>query len=82
MHRHLASNDGTMVRLLQLLRELTTANDFEFIDAPRRVSAQRAFDRGVACILGCQNAVRDRLTVCGEHDETDLRRASAPSPRT
>lgn len=72
-HRHITFNDGTMIRLLELLREVGHAPLFACVDAPRRARAQTAFDRGVECILKCQIAVRGQPTVwCAQHDELDL----------
>jgi len=72
-HRHITFNDGSMVRLLELLREVETSPQFDFVDQARRESARRAFDRGVACILKCQISVNGKLTVwCAQHDEKDL----------
>ena len=72
-HRHITFNDGTMVRLLELLREVASSPGFDFVDAPRRASAQQAFDRGIACILKSQIRVNSKLTVwCAQHDEKDL----------
>jgi pectate lyase len=79
-HRHITFNDGTMVRLMELLREVAVAPNFEVVDPSRRASAQKAFDRGVACILQCQIAVNGKLTVwCAQHDEKDLSPRSARS---
>ncbi len=72
-HRHITFNDGSMIRLLELLREVTSAPEFAFVDAGRREAAQQASDRGVACILKCQITVSNKLTVwCAQHDEKDL----------
>jgi len=79
-HRHITFNDGTMVRLLELLREVATLPTFGFVDQPRRVSSQKAFDQGIACILKCQIRVQNKLTVwCAQHDEKDLSPRSARS---
>jgi len=76
-HRHLTFNDGTLVRLLELLREVGNAPGFGFVDAPRKGAARTAFDRGVECILKCQVIVDGQPTVwCAQHDEVDL----APRP--
>ena len=73
-HRHITFNDNSMVRLLRLLRDVATAPDFAFVDAPRRQAAQAAFDRGIQCILKCQIVGQGKLTVwCAQHDEIDLR---------
>jgi pectate lyase len=72
-NRHITFNDGSMVNLLELLREVATSEKFAFLDASARESTQKAFDRGVACILKCQIKVGDKLTVwCAQHDEVTL----------
>ncbi len=71
-HRHITFNDGTMVGLMNLLREIGTGDDYAFVDAARRAKSNTAFDRGVECILKCQITVDGRLTVwCAQHDEID-----------
>lgn len=76
-HRHITFNDGTMVRLLEFLRE---AAELDFLDPERRHRARAAFDRGVACILKCQIVVRGKPTVwCAQHDELTLAPAAARS---
>jgi pectate lyase len=72
-HRHITFNDGTMVRLLELLREVGNAPGFRFPDAGRRQAARAAFARGLECILKCQIIVDGQPTVwCAQHDEVDL----------
>jgi PelA/Pel-15E family pectate lyase len=72
-HRHITFNDNAMVRLLEILREVATSASFDFVDLPRRNLAQKAFDRGVACILTCQIKVNGKLAVwCAQHDEKDF----------
>jgi PelA/Pel-15E family pectate lyase len=72
-HRHITFNDNTMVRLLELLREIERDGDFSFLDLPRRKAAKRAFEGGIRCILRCQITVKGRLTVwCAQHDEKTL----------
>jgi pectate lyase len=79
-HRHITFNDETMVRLLELLREVAAADDLRFVDAARRQAARAAFDRGIACILKCQIVVRGTPTVwCAQHDEVTLAPAAARS---
>jgi pectate lyase len=71
--RHITFNDGTMVNLLELVRDVSRSDDFRFVDSRRREVAARAFDKGIACILACQVKVNDRLTVwCAQHDESTL----------
>jgi pectate lyase len=67
--RHVTFNDGTMVRLLEFLRESTRDPHCAFLDPDRRAAARQAFDRGIACILRCQITVDGRLTAwCAQHD--------------
>jgi pectate lyase len=79
-HRHITFNDDTMVRLLDLLREVATADGMKFVDPDRRHTASAAFDRGIACIVKCQIVVRGTPTVwCAQHDEVTLAPAAARS---
>jgi pectate lyase len=79
-HRHITFNDNAMVRLLELIREVATAEDYAFVDDARRKAAAAAFDRGIGCILLCQIKVDDQLTAwCAQHDEIDFRPRSARS---
>ncbi len=72
-HRHITFNDGSMVRVMEFLREVATSPRFDFVAPARRESARRAFDRGIDCILKCQIRINDHLTVwCAQHDEKDL----------
>jgi PelA/Pel-15E family pectate lyase len=76
-HRHITFNDGSMVRLLEFLRE---SDRLEFIDPARHRRARAAFEHGVACILKCQVLVRGQPTVwCAQHDEHSLAPAAARS---
>ena len=73
-HRHITYNDHAMVRIMELLRETYTSGVFDFLGDRRHVTARRAFDAGIACILKCQIKVADKLTVwCAQHDEEDYR---------
>lgn len=76
-HRHITFNDSAMVRLMQLLHEVYSADLYGGVDQPRRKSAKAAFDRGIECILKCQIKVGGTLTAwCAQHDESDY----APRP--
>ncbi|HTK73690.1 MAG TPA: pectate lyase [Gemmataceae bacterium] len=71
--RHITFNDNSMVNLMRLMREVATTDSFAFVDAPRRQAAQKAFDRGVDCILKCQIVVNGKKTAwCAQHDEIDF----------
>ncbi|HVU89381.1 MAG TPA: pectate lyase [Pirellulales bacterium] len=72
--RYITFNDDTMVRLMNLLRDVARDERYQFVDADRRRRAGAAFDRGIECILRCQVRIGGRLTVwCAQHDEVDLR---------
>ncbi|MFO0950760.1 MAG: pectate lyase [Isosphaeraceae bacterium] len=72
--RYVTFNDGTMVGLMLLLRDVAEPTpDFRFLDDGRRQAARRAFDRGVDCIVKCQVKVGGQKTVwCAQHDEVTL----------
>ncbi len=70
--RHITFNDNTMVRILELLDDISQSTDFAFVDEVRRTRSQTAFDAGVQCILKCQITADGRKTVwCAQHDEFD-----------
>ncbi len=70
--RHITFNDGTMTRLMDFLREVETATDYEFVDPARREAARTAVRQGVGCILKCQVVVDGKRTAwCAQHDEID-----------
>jgi pectate lyase len=71
--RYITYNDNTMANLMYLLRDAATSADFDFLNAPRREKARKAFDAGVACILKSQVSVNGEKTVwCAQHDEVTL----------
>ena len=72
-NKFITFNDDSMVRLLELLREVSSSADFAFLDSALRKAAGQAFDRGIDCILKCQVKVNGQLTVwCAQHDDVDL----------
>jgi PelA/Pel-15E family pectate lyase len=72
-HRHITFNDGTMIRLMEFLRDTTREEDFIFLDADRRAAAAAAVERGVGCIVNCQVIVDGTRTVwCAQHDAESL----------
>ncbi len=79
-HRHITFNDGTMVRILELLKDTAVNADFKFLDQTRRDATNKAITRGIECILKCQIIVDGKPTVwCAQHDEITLAPASARS---
>jgi PelA/Pel-15E family pectate lyase len=74
-HRHITFNDGTMIRLLEFLRD---SRGIKWLDPGRHAKAAAAVARGIDCILKCQILVRGKPTVwCAQHDETTLAPAKA-----
>jgi pectate lyase len=71
--RHITFNDGVMVNILELLRDVAAARQFGCVDEERRARAGHAFDSGIGSILRCQIRVEGRLTIwCAQHDEVTL----------
>jgi pectate lyase len=71
--RYITFNDNTVVNLLELLRDVSRADGFRFVDDTRREAAARAFRAGIDCILKCQIKVNGVPTVwCAQHDEVTL----------
>ena len=67
-------NDGAMVNVLELLRDVAEARaPFDVIDAPRHTRAAQAVARGLDCIRRTQIKQDGRLTAwCAQHDEHTL----------
>lgn len=72
-HRYITFNDDTMVKLLELMRDIARSDEFGFLDKARRDRALSAFDKGIRCIVQCQVKVHGKPTVwCAQHDEKTL----------
>jgi PelA/Pel-15E family pectate lyase len=69
--KHITFNDGTMVGVLNLLRDITRKKPpYAFIDEDRRNKAEAAMQKGIECILKCQIVVNGRKKAwCAQHDE-------------
>jgi PelA/Pel-15E family pectate lyase len=67
-------NDGAMIRVVTLLRDLAAGQPpYAFVDAERRAKAAAAVQRGIDCILKTQVRQDGKLTVwCAQHDEKTL----------
>jgi unsaturated rhamnogalacturonyl hydrolase len=72
--RHVTFNDGAMVGVLRLLRDVAGgAPPFGFVPAARRQAAARAIARGRDAILAAQVRVNGRLTAwCAQADAVTL----------
>ncbi len=72
-HRHITLNDNTMVNLMELLRDVSHAPQFDFINSSIKARSAAAFDRGIECLVKSQIRVNGELTVwCAQHDEVTL----------
>jgi len=72
-HRHITFNDGSMVRIMEFLREVSNAALFSFLPQEIRENSSAAFQRGLGCILNCQIMINVKPTVwCAQHDEHTL----------
>lgn len=79
-HRHITFNDGSMVRVMEFLREVARDPVYGFVAAADRKKAATAFEKGVDCILRCQIRIDGKPTVwCAQHDEVTLAPAIARS---
>lgn len=72
--RHVTFNDGAMVGVLRLLREVAAGGEpLAFVDAGRRQAAAAAVGRGLGLIVRAQYRRDGRLTAWGaQHDEVTL----------
>lgn len=72
-HKYVTFNDGTMVGLMEFLREVAREDRYAFVPQAKRDACRAAFDRGVACILKCQIREKGvRTAWCAQHDEKDF----------
>ena len=70
---HITFNDNTMVHILRLLREVSQWESSNLVTKDHQRSCQKAFERGIECILRSQIKVRGVLTVwCAQHDPVSL----------
>jgi len=69
-HRHITFNDDVMVRILELLRDVSESSDYEFLKMEDRTKAKDAVNKGIDCILRTQIKQDGKLTAwCAQHDE-------------
>jgi PelA/Pel-15E family pectate lyase len=73
-HSRITFNDGAMVNVLTLLREVAAGKaPFTFVDEGRRKKAGAAVAKGIDCILKTQVRQNGTLSVwCAQHDEKTL----------
>lgn len=78
---HITYNDDAMVNILRFLKEIYADQDAFaslHLSDTVQVKAQKAFDKGIECILNTQIIVDDQPTVwCAQHDAITLAPAKA-----
>jgi PelA/Pel-15E family pectate lyase len=74
-HDHITFNDGAMVGVLRLLRDIAEGNPpYGFVDDTRRKQAHDAVQKGLTVILTSQITIDGKLTAwCAQHDAKDFR---------
>ena len=71
--RHITFNDGTMIRVMELLQDVAHDEVFDFVQPHRRHAAANAVTLGIKCILECQIVVdRQRTVWCAQHHAETL----------
>lgn len=78
-YSHITFNDGAMIGVLKLLRDISKKmSAYAFVDEVRRSRAEKAVQKGIECILKTQVVVKGKRTVwCAQHDEVTLEPAAA-----
>ena len=80
---HITYNDNAMVNTMRFLKEIYSDDQaFSALNLKKdeKVKVQKAFDKGVECILKTQIVVNGKPTVwCAQHDEITLAPANARS---
>ena len=78
-HDSITYNDGGMIHVIMLLREVADAKgDFAFVSPDMRRRANVSAERGIACLLRTQVIVNGRRTAWGQqHDALTLQPTSA-----
>lgn len=74
-HDHITFNDGAMIGVMRLLRDVARGHDpYAFVDSTRRADAEQAVQRGLQVILAAQVHIDGIPTAwCAQHDRQDLR---------
>lgn len=79
-YTHITYNDDSMVRILEVMKEVSEETDFYSIKPSKEIIAKTktAFDKGVDCIIKTQYKQNGVLTAwCAQHDEVTLLPAKA-----
>lgn len=78
-HSHITFNDGSMVRALEVLRDVANGEaPYDFVDAERLDLAAQSVASGIDCILNTQIKQHGKPTAwCAQHDAQTLEPAWA-----
>ncbi|WP_281226237.1 pectate lyase [Flavobacterium aquiphilum] len=79
-YTHITYNDNSMANIMNVLKEVAEKTDYYSIKAPDATAekAQKAFNKGIDCILKTQYKQNGVLTAwCAQHDEVTLLPANA-----
>ncbi|RXM42294.1 pectate lyase [Flavobacterium sp. YO64] len=79
-YTHITYNDDSMVRILEVMKEVSEETDFYSIKPSKEIIAKTktAFDKGIDCIIKTQYKQNGVLTAwCAQHDEVTLLPAKA-----
>lgn len=79
-YTHITYNDDSMVRILNVMKEVAEETDFYSIKPSKDIVAKTktAFDKGIDCIIKTQYKQNGVLTAwCAQHDEVTLLPAKA-----
>jgi PelA/Pel-15E family pectate lyase len=78
-YSHITFNDGAMIHVMRLLRDIANKlPDYTFVDDARVMASAVAVQKGIDCILRCQIVVDGVKTGwCAQHDEVTLAPAQA-----
>jgi len=78
-YTHITFNDGAMIHVLRLLRDVgNKLPDYTFVDDARAQACATAVQKGIDCILRCQIVVDGQKTGwCAQHDEVTFAPAQA-----
>ncbi|MDB4746578.1 pectate lyase, partial [Verrucomicrobia bacterium] len=79
-HGHITFNDGAMIKVMRLLKQIAEESSYEFVDQDLRDLSNQAVQKGIFCLLECQIIVDGRRTVwCAQHDQDSFLPAKARS---
>jgi len=78
--QHITFNDGTMVGIMNFIREVYTKKNYNFVKFDTRKKCEKQFELGVKCIIQCQIKVDGKLTAwCAQHHKDNLKPMGARS---